>query len=268
LPHEIEAGQAAGLMHAAMLAPSQLIALVDHGDSTVEMPLLWALCSAYVRAGHQVAVIDGSSCETPGNPGLLQICEGTYRQSSSADAMNDWLVLPAQVGLQANHLSEVPKDALPDLICGALPNRSVIILYAPARALASIFPAGQLNALVTLSPLPNSSVAAYEAIKLMWELAMIRATVISLEVGPIQVSENRDEGVCKNLRDCAMSFLGYRPDAFGMTIATRNEFEWATTMDKIAAFLLERSIRLPVGVAARTPFGGSIPGSGLMGWRH
>lgn len=267
MPHELQAGQAAGLAHAAMLAPAQLIALASHGDPSVELPLLWALCSAYVRSGHQVAVVDGSALETPGNPGLAQICEGTFRPIADV-GLNDWLVLPAQTGLAAAYVRGVPPDALPDLICSALPNRSMVILYASAQSLASIFPGGQLTALVTLSPRHTSRVSAYETIKLLWDLAMIRTTVISVEVGANQDAENFDEGVCKNLRDCVMNFLGYRPDAFGLAIAVRNEFEWTRKMDKIAVFLLERSIRLPLRASGAATFGGKEHANQMTGWRH
>ena len=40
------------------------VAMASHGEQDAELPLLWDLCSTYVRLGYSVAVLDGTTSES------------------------------------------------------------------------------------------------------------------------------------------------------------------------------------------------------------
>ena len=92
--------QAAGLMDFAVPQTPKLLAMVSHGDEQAELPLLLRVCAALVGFGYTVTVLDGSVLETTDNPGLEQLLNFKFTQSTGTEAPS-WSILPAGLGLQS-----------------------------------------------------------------------------------------------------------------------------------------------------------------------
>jgi hypothetical protein len=231
--------QAAGLQGLADPAAPRLILIASHGQQQGELPLLWSLCSAWEALGLSVLVLDGLACETPQNPGLLQLLDDPHSRFDHADSPLSWTVVSAQQGL-----SRLSAQTHPEATLGTLfGNYAVVLIYASAQATSKIFKNNAGAPLLLLTPHSTSSVSAYQALKQLRQQAQLRPTIAN-----IAISSKPRPGVpayssFQNLQNCAMTFLGYRLDAATIRV-TADDTSAQNDIRSLALKLLESSLPL------------------------
>jgi len=146
-------------------------------------------------------------------------------------ALSEALLTRLECGLHGLGLSVLRWDGLPDAggplaIAGAgmgdwdetLPPSGVLLWQAPLEAWAVLLADSQARPLVVLNPTPASLVYAYNAVKVLWQVAALRPLVLWLpdaaaaSSGPAPWAEGRAEPAqVQTLRQQACLRLGLRP---------------------------------------------------------
>lgn len=236
--------QGAGLQRLSLRAPAtRVVAMASHGNQDGELPLLWSLCSTLTNFGYPVAVLDATTAESADNPGLEQLLDGACRRGDAPGQSLAWAVIPAALGLQnlcarpaADHPRLDPVNAL-------LQGFGVIVMYARADLLTRLLPDSGIAPLLTVSSLNASPVTAYQALKHMLLNAGLRPTIASVVRAPFSATAMANLPPVRNLQECAMKFLGYRPDSFAIN-APRSHDHAADDMYRLALRLLENAMPL------------------------
>lgn len=235
--------QGAGLQHMASQRSPRLLAMASHGNQQGELPLLWSVSTALVDMGYSVLVLDAHTTESPNNPGLQQILEGSCWARELISESDAWSVMPAAQGLdqlseQAAH-NHPPLEALAEV----LNHVGVIVLYARAELLARVLAGSGVEPLLSVSPLKMSSVTAYQALKQMLLNAGLRSTVAQIAMGPVTVENKQNPSAMNKLQGCAMAFLGCQVDALTIR-AGQSEDKIADDIHRLTRRLLEKSVPL------------------------
>lgn len=251
LDHPIN--QAAGLLDLAVVPSPKLIAMVNHGDEQVELPLLLQLCSALVEFGHPVTVLDGTVLETPDNPGLAQLFDYSMAPPSTSDAPS-WTVLPARLGLQtltsggANGMQSLADTG------GLFPHESVVIVYSTAQTLAPLLHGSPVRPVLAVSAAKTSLLTSYLALKRLLLKGALEPTIVNVvdnaEAGK-PASVNR---MPTSLQDCAKYFLNYQVNALNIQVPT-TDARPSASIGRLVLGLLENAMALHSGWAVpQRPF--------------
>lgn len=235
--------QGAGLQHIASQAGPRVIAMASHGEQQGELPLLWSLCSTLVDSGYPVVVLDATTSESTDNPGLEQLLDGVYWRNDEIGATMSWTVLPASRGLQMIQASRSNHRLPLDPLSGLLENFGVIVIYARAELLVRLLPGSGIEPLLTVSPVKMSSVTAYQALKKMLLNAGLRPTVANIVLDPLTNTPMASQSPVNKLQECAMEFLGYRPEALNIR-ARPSEGRASDDVNRLALRLLENAMPL------------------------
>lgn len=240
---EMCVNQGDGLQCIGLQGAPRVIAMASHGNQQGELPLLWSLCSTLVDLGYPVAVLDATTCETPDNPGLEQLLDDAcWRNDESAESLS-WAVIPAAMGLQRLSV-QTPECAFPlDPLSGLFQNFGVIFIYARADVVSHLLANSGIEPLLTVAPVKMSSVTAYKALKQLLLGAQLRPTIASIVGAPIPNSAMASHSLVKNLQECAMTFLDYRPDSLTVRVPQPQERP-SDDIHRLALRLLENAMPL------------------------
>ena len=239
-----------------------LVAMASHGDQTAELPLLWDLCSTYVRLGYSVAVLDATTVESDSNPGLEQLLDYAHWRSDTSSDQAAWSVLPAANGFNrmcaaASHLPEAR-----DQLAGAFQNYNLVLVYASADILLSLLPNSGLKPLLLVSTEGLSRLTAYKALKRMVLNGRLHPTIVSVVPNSALAASQASLDLCKNLQECAMTFLGHHLDTVTLQLERTQGRVQSRSMQTFALRMLEGATPLQRYIPAR--FGSAIEG-GAMG---
>ena len=229
-----------------------VVAMANHGEQSVELPLLWDLCSTYVRLGYSVAVLDGTTSESESNPGLEQLLDYVYWRSDDKDDQPSWSVLPAARGFKrlcgvSGHLTNAMEQ-----LAGALQTYNVVLVYARADTLLSLLPDSGLKPLLVVSSEGLSRLSAYKALKQMLINGRLQPSVVSVVPDSAPEADKASADLCKNLQECAMTFMGHQLDTVTLHLEQRQGRVQSGSMHTFALRMLERATPLQ-----RQPFGKS-----------
>lgn len=205
--------QAAGLGAMATESTPRIVALASHGDRRSELPLLWQLCAAWTALGYPVVVLDGTVRETDQAPGLQQLLQDGDELSGLGQGPENWPVVPAALGLAS--LSQTapagPRTALSATrvrqLSRLFPNYELVLLYAPARELASALPASGLSPLLPVSTSEVALLSAYHALKQLLNMGKLRPTIVAVMDDSALATRVSGHSISRNLQDCARDFL-------------------------------------------------------------
>lgn len=211
--------QGAGLRQVAAQNAPHLLSVVQHGDRTAEMCLLWQVCSELHSTGTTLGVLDTTATETHESPGLQDMLDGAYRpQASGTDrglGNRLWAVIPAANGMRSlihavnePHLGTnrsghtTAAQTLNHLFHGF----STLVVYADAETLAETLHLGQSSTVVALSPDMTSLLSAYKSLKQMANggaLQAVSIVTVSPPASPLYLAHK----IAKSLQKCTMNFL-------------------------------------------------------------
>jgi hypothetical protein len=239
--HDHRINQAAGLLGLIPPPSTRLIALVSHGDAAAELPLLLRLCSALVRLGYPVTVLDGTVRESEDNPGLEQLLNFSAPPATSSEGAS-WSVIPAQFGLQMLSSGlETSTDQLQD--CGWIfPHDSVAIVYAPAATLVQLLGGTSVRPVLALSKGKSSLMTGYLALKRLLLKGKLSPMVVN-SVGNAGTDGNSavSTSVDVSLQDYAKYFLNYDVTMFSLAGSQpRNSADGP--VERLALGLLESAL--------------------------
>ncbi|QHE88079.1 hypothetical protein [Hydrogenophaga sp. BPS33] len=164
--------QAAGLRAEPSVAGPVLMPVASPAQPERGYEWLCTLASSLSAEGRTVAIVDGTANESRSNDqGLMRALQdpSIANLERPVDEAADWLVLPGAAGLQA--LLETARTAgassaiarlLAPFAAGV-----VVLLFAPAHALASLLQDLNARTLVPVVEQPQASIDAYGAVKLL-----------------------------------------------------------------------------------------------------
>lgn len=240
---ERPANQAAGLLELASPQVPQLMAVVNHGDETAELALLWRLCSSLVDFGYAVTVLDATTYESETNPGLEQLLDYAYWRGNEDSNAPAWNVIPSGRGLQA--LAGMPERRLQSLhhLGRLFMHDSVLILYGQAELLTPLLAHSGIHPLLAIAPAKRSLLTSYLALKRLLLKGGLEPTIVNLTGDNQRAGAEQVEGVAASLSDCARTFLGFEVNAFDITTPYDDDRPCAA-IQRLALRMLESALPL------------------------
>jgi hypothetical protein len=237
--------QAAGLSSLTRQTLPRLVALASHGQQQGELPLLWGLCSTWVDMGLSVVVLDGHSCESDNNPGMLQMLTASQSCAQGDPEPSPWSVLPAALGFD-----RLKDSGLGWRTVGALfPHDGVVVVYADAPSLSALLKGSGISPLLLVPPLKAASLTAYQALKQLLLDAGLEPTVANIHLpAPRFQSQPTPD---RTLQECAQSFLGLTLHPMSLN-AMANSDQSSEEINRLARHLLENAVMLEPHPADRT----------------
>lgn len=233
--------QAAGLLDLAPTPSPQLIAMVNHGDEAVELPLLLQMCTALTRQGHSVTVLDGTVPETPNNPGLAQLLDGSLAPEVEGDAPQ-WSVLPARQGLQRLSTEGPGLDALAGM--GRLfPHDQVVLLYGNTAVLATLLRGSRVRPVLAVSSSGTSLLTSYLALKRLLIKGALEPTIVNVVDNAQELIATAQQRMPTSLTDCAKYFLNYDVNALNIAASGNEDRPWAD-IERLVLGLMENTLAL------------------------
>lgn len=243
--------QAAGLRALALHSEPRIVAMASHADRRGELPLLWQLCSTWATLGYPVLVLDATVTETAATPGLLQLLlnRDDQRQLDPTPGSH-WPIVPAALGLaqlyqpRPGRIDQPARRArqLADLF----PHYELIVLYAPAQALATLLPGSGLSPLLPVSNQEVALLTAYQSLKQMLKLGQLQPTIVAVMDDPAQDPRVTGHRVGKNLQDCAREFLSCEVAA--LTVSP----DRASDVQRLALRIMESAMQ-PIACSTTAP---------------
>ena len=238
---EAGAHQASGLSGLAQRARPRVVAIASHGDQDAELPLLWDLCSTYNGLGYSVAVIDATTFETEANPGLEHLMDQGYWKDEAGAGQSAWPVIPS-----GRHLARLVHDeragmANLEQLTGNLQKYSVVVIYGRPEVLLPLLTGSQIKPVLAVSAARMSRVTAYHALKLLLLSGRLHPTIVAMVGDRAPDSGRLTQDLCRNLQDCAMTFLGYQLDTLTVQFQRPDGGGYSSDMHALALHLLESS---------------------------
>jgi hypothetical protein len=241
--HESPINQAAGLQGLVQPCGPRIMAMVNHGDESAELPLLWRLCWTLADLGYTVTVLDATTFETESNPGLDQLLENSYWQNEARAETPAWTVVPSGKAIQ--NLCTPPSNQAHNLRrLGQLFARdSVVILYSRAEWLVPMVGHCGVAPLLAVSPVKASLLTSYRALKRLLINGRLEPTIVNM----VPPSHDTPSGMpnasagAASLVECARNFLNY--DAKAINLPASEEHA-SGAMQRLALRLMESAVSL------------------------
>ena len=192
--HEAVFDQAAGLAALRLQPPTRVLPIVETSAGRGSWELMWQLEQRLTALGESVAVV-----------------EGTH-------------------GLRVHDAHQGHGQVLAYWLDG-VPAGTVVLLHAPLEALAVLLGSSSARPLVALADTPRSAVEAYNALKVMSQVAGLSPVVVSLPSGPDDDARGPAPRaqMLEALRTNAGRHLGFVPTVWSLGYdASRNVGEWRT----------------------------------------
>ena len=256
--HDLPLNQAAGLMGFSRPIGAQLVAMVNHGDESTELPVLWRLCSAMTELGYSVTVLDATKSETESQPGLQELMDYRFGYGGPPDAAPsadtpEWTIVSSAQGVQnlcqlQTHTHAKRMQSLQRM--GQLfPGCSLIILYAGVDALVQMLGGTGCKPLLTLADNKTSLLTSYLALKRLLLKAQLTPTLLHMMALDASDRQPPALSVASHLSKCAKSFLGFDLNAIQIDPA-QSEPTVAADMRRLAARMLENAVALKAQTSA------------------
>ncbi|WP_300654340.1 hypothetical protein [Hydrogenophaga sp.] len=169
--------QAAGLRGESRSGGAALLPVASPALPARGHEWLYMLAGCLANQGRSVVIVDGTANESAGfqretgsHLGLLRALQDpSIGHLEHPNDLSEWLVMPGARGLQA--LQETAQAAgapvaLTRLLSPFAPG-VIVLLFAPAFALASLLPGTNARAMVPVIDQPQASIDAYGAVKLL-----------------------------------------------------------------------------------------------------
>ncbi|MDB5895165.1 MAG: hypothetical protein JWQ88_2696 [Rhodoferax sp.] len=252
--------QSEGLRHwmPASAAPGvRLMAMVSRGEPRTEQPLLWQVCTTLQSLGHRVAVLDGTTAESGGNPGLQDLLDHAHWLEQPDRAEADWQIVPARSGLAQmarladESLAQETEDDMPLRALGPLfKNFQTVLLYTRADILGSLLCGTGVRPLLAMAPSKSSIVNGYQTLKQLLQKTCRMPIVASLVTAPQKAAEQRATVAASSLRHCAATYLGLEADVMNVRSFPQHDKPSEDT-PRLVQHLLESAAAL--GDAWRAP---------------
>jgi len=217
--------QGAGLRLQMPQSAPRLAALVGHGDTDTELPLLWQLCDAMRALGYRVAVLDVSADEDFESPGLRGLLDGSL--STDDDDLDiaghmpsyNLAVFPARRGLAGLITSRGEPRADACIRLGrALRAYDMAVMFGSAEALAGWSHHCAIAPVLPAAPQKESLLAAWRSLKALVEAGVV-PTLASVVTRPGIATAGIALAARDNLQRCAESWLGRRVDVLRVRAA-------------------------------------------------
>ncbi|MDO9610688.1 MAG: hypothetical protein Q7J33_02375 [Serpentinimonas sp.] len=196
---------------------------------------------------------------------------------SPNQALTEALLTQLECGLHALGLSVLRLDGLPDAggplaLAGAwvghwddaLPPSGVLLWQAPLEAWAVLLTDSQARPLVVLDPAPSSLVYAYNALKVLWQVAALQPLVLWLpdagaaSGGPAHWAQGSEPAQVQTLRQQAWLRLGLRPTVWPLGYDRRRGVLHQAADGSCAQRVLETALVLQEQDSVRPPHVHSI----------
>lgn len=173
--------QGAGLRKMAGQFAPRIIALASHGDPLGELPFLWRLCDSLSHLGYSLMVLDETTTETPGNPGLQNCIHQGLLPPPWVDTTGAWSVLPSRMGFSKLG----GRDKLGSLefadLAGLFQTFGVVIVYLGTDALIKAFAQSDIEPVLAVSGHGSSRESAHLAMERILKHTALKATLISVQ---------------------------------------------------------------------------------------
>jgi hypothetical protein len=260
--HEALHHQATGLVGLSRHSGASLVAMVQHGDDSSEMPLLWQLCNAMVGLGYPVTVLDATQSESAHNPGLGELLEYRFGSNQGEYSPRDWSVLPSAQGLQrmrplggthSKHRQH-PLERLGELFT----HHGVVVLYAGVDMLVDLLGGTAARPLLTVAPRSTSLLTSYIALKRLLRKGGLEPTLLHMMEPTAQAKQAQAPSAAYSLTECARNFLNYDVNPIAMDLSPGPQSE--LDLRRLAMRLLEHALPLREHTPARTLPTGSAQG--------
>jgi hypothetical protein len=211
--------QAAGLRGESRSGGAALLPVASPAQPARGYEWLCMLAGCLTTQGRSVVIVDGTATESGGfqresgsHLGLLRALQDPSIGHLEQPADNaDWLVMPGARGLQAlqetAHAAGAPV-ALSRLLAPFAPG-VIVLLFAPAFALASVLPGLNARTLVPVLDQPQATIDAYGAVKLL-HAAGLSPVLAPLAAGGAQVLHP----LVTSVTDCAARHLGLKLESW------------------------------------------------------
>ncbi|MDM7940994.1 MAG: hypothetical protein QUV35_00055 [Hydrogenophaga sp.] len=211
--------QAAGLRGESRSGGAALLPLASPAQPSRGHEWLYMLAGCLANQGRCVVIVDGTANESTGfqrdsgnHLGLLRALQDpSIGHLEHPNDLADWLVMPGARGLQAlqetTHAAGAPV-ALARLLAPFAPG-VIVLLYAPAFALAGLLPGLNARAMVPLIDQPQASIDAYGAVKLLHS-AGLAPVLAPLAAGGAQALQP----LVTSVTDCASRHLGLKLESW------------------------------------------------------
>ena len=227
---EFGVDQAAGLRAATSHNPPVVMPLATTGRPGQAYELICTVASQLNAAGRDAVIIDGSAIEA----GEQRACDGSHlglvhalldasigslgAQTPSAD----WLVMPGAKGLEVLQQTARAAGAAVALsrLLAPFASGTVVLLYAPAPAIAALFAGLQAQVIVPVLDMPQATIDAYGSLKTLHG-AGLWPVLAPMQCGP-DLSRAPLMQVVRSVCDCAERYLCYQVDQWPVaTLGTR-----------------------------------------------
>ncbi|WPB57749.1 hypothetical protein [Xylophilus sp. GOD-11R] len=220
--------QGAGLRLQMPQTGPRLAALVGHGDTDTELPLLWQLCDALGALGYRVAVLDASRGETLELPGLHGLLDGSLSADDDFDLLGqvpaaELSVFPARHGLAGLAKPDGALRADAGARLGrALHAYDIAILFGSADRLADWARHWAISPVLPAAPQKDSMLAAWRSLKTMVAVGVF-PTLASVVTRPGMATAGMAQAARDNLARCASHWLGRDVDVLRVRAAPEGE---------------------------------------------
>jgi hypothetical protein len=240
---ETHAHQASGLLELNARRGPRMLTVVSHGDEQSELPLLWHLCLALVNFGYSVTVLDATSSETPGNPGLAELLDSVHWRDDAIHGGPAWTVLPAAKGVARLSNSQFPPLQALQQLGNLFSEDGVVVLYSNVEWMIPLVGSCQTQPLLAVSEVRDSLLTSYLALKRLLILGKLRPTIVNMMKDKGPVSNNVSLPTPSSLSICAKRFLGYDVSPLNISEQQEDAID-GSDIQRLALKLLEGAILL------------------------
>lgn len=242
--HESPVNQAAGLLGLSRPSAPRMMAMVGHGDTKAELPLLWRLCWTLSDMGYPVTVLDATTFETDANPGLAHRLDDAYWYGGSDSGAPAWDIIPSGRAIQSMCGTPESQSRCRKALGHLFPRESVVVLYSRVEWLIPLLKGSGVAPLLAVSPNRPSLLSSYQALKRLLINGKLRPTIVSMEPQSREEADfsTKEAGVA-SLGECAKNFLGFEMNVVHIA-AGGNKLHNNADMQRLALRLVESAVLL------------------------